>query len=89
MREWRALTTSGDAFPFVPFERVAGIETPTLVLSAGENAGGFNDIVDQALVATIPDSRRVVIPEVSHEMFLDAPDEVLSHLFAFFDSAPG
>lgn len=48
---------------------------PTLVLSAGQNPGGFNDVIDQAIAHTIPGARRVVVPEVSHEMLLDAPDQ--------------
>ncbi len=84
VREWRALTTSRDAFPYVPWSELPEIVLPTLVLSAGRNAGGFNDIIDEALVDRIPGSRRVIIPDVSHEMFLDAPDTVASQLDAFF-----
>lgn len=84
VREWRALTTSRDAFPHISFDQLADIQIPTMVLSAGRNAGGFNDIIDEALVERIPGSRRVIIPDVSHEMFLDAPATVASHLEAFF-----
>lgn len=86
VREWRELATSTDAFPFVPFDRVSEIRVPTLVLSAGNNAGGFNDLIDRALCATIPGAKQVVVPDVSHEMFLDAPDLLLAHLTAFFAS---
>jgi non-heme chloroperoxidase len=84
VHEWRALTTSRDAFPHIAFDQLADIEIPTLVLSAGRNAGGFNDIIDEALAERIPGSRHVIIPDVSHEMFLDAPATVASHLEAFF-----
>jgi non-heme chloroperoxidase len=87
VREWRALTTSRDAFPMVPFDRVAALRTPTLVLSAGRNAGGFNDLVDEQLTALLPCARRVVIPDVSHELFLDAPELTARTVAAFLAEA--
>lgn len=84
VREWRALTTSCDAFPMVPFERVAALATKTLILSAGKNAGGFNDLIDTQLAALLPNARRVVVPDVSHELFLDAPELLARTVAAFF-----
>jgi non-heme chloroperoxidase len=88
-REWRALTTSADAFPFVPFDRVEGLAVPTLLLSAGKNAGGFNDVIDTGLAALIPGARRVVFADASHELFLDAPAPVAATLLDFFAAHPG
>jgi non-heme chloroperoxidase len=88
-REWRALTTSADAFPFVPFERVERLDVPTLIVSGARNAGGFNDVIDAGLAARIRGARRVVIPDAGHEMFLDAPDLVASTLLGFFGSVAG
>ncbi len=86
VREWRALTTSTDAFPFVPLERLGEVNVPTLVLSAGKNAGGFNDLIDEALARMIPGAQRVVVPDVSHEIFLDAPEEAASVVRTFLSS---
>lgn len=87
-REWRALTTSRDAYPLLPLERLAEVAAPTLVLSAGSNAGGFNDVIDETLARLIPAAERIVVPNVSHEIFLDAPDAAASAVKAFFGSAP-
>nr|MBA2667903.1 alpha/beta hydrolase [Trueperaceae bacterium] len=84
VHEWRALTTSADAFPFVEFERVEALETPTLVLSGGRNSLGFNDLIDVRLHELLPNASRVVIPDASHEMFLDAGPLVARTLASFF-----
>jgi non-heme chloroperoxidase len=86
-REWRALTTSADAFPLVAFDDVAALETPTLILSAGRNAGGFNDLIDAQLAALLPNARRVVVPDVSHELFLDAPETMVRTVTDFLQGA--
>jgi non-heme chloroperoxidase len=88
VREWRALTTSSDAFPFVPFDAVSALAVPTLLLSGGQNAGGFNDLIDRRLAELIPGSRRVTVDGASHEMFLDAPEVVASTVAAFLREAP-
>jgi non-heme chloroperoxidase len=87
VREWRALTTSADAFPTVPFDRVAALTVPTLVLSAGKNAGGFNDVIDEHLTLLLPNARRVVVPDASHELFQDAPDVVAGLVREFLAEA--
>jgi non-heme chloroperoxidase len=89
VREWRALTTSADAFPLVPFARVEGLAVPTLIVSGARNAGGFNDVIDAALAARIPGARRVRIPDAGHEMFLDAPEAVATTLLGFFAGDDG
>jgi non-heme chloroperoxidase len=89
VREWRALTTSPDAFPLVPFERVERLGVPTLLLSGARNAGGYNDVIDTGLAKLIPGARRVVIPDAGHEMFLDAPSEVATTLLRFFAGVEG
>jgi non-heme chloroperoxidase len=88
VREWRALTTSSDAFPFVPFDAVAALDVPTLLLSGGQNAGGFNDLIDRRLAELIPGSRRVTVDGASHEMFLDAPEVVARTVAAFLREEP-
>jgi non-heme chloroperoxidase len=88
VREWRALAVSGDAFPRPDPERVRQLRVPTLLLSAGKNVGGFNDLVDVHLEHLLPDVRRIVIPDASHEMFLDFPELTARLMLEFFHQHP-
>jgi pimeloyl-ACP methyl ester carboxylesterase len=73
LREWRALALSPDPFPEIDRDRVRALDVPTLLISASKNAEGFNGFVDGELERLLPDVRRVIVPDASHEMFLDAP----------------
>jgi CubicO group peptidase (beta-lactamase class C family)/pimeloyl-ACP methyl ester carboxylesterase len=84
VREWRALALSGETFPNVDPERVRALSVPTLLLSAGNNALGFNDLIDARLARLLPDVERVIIPDSSHEMFLDFPEVTARTLLEFF-----
>lgn len=85
VREWRALALSTETFPDVDRDRVRGLDVPVLLLSGGKNAGGFNDLIDGELERLLPDVRREIIPEASHEMFLDFPERTAELLLEFFD----
>jgi non-heme chloroperoxidase len=89
VREWRALAASRETFPRIDYERVGALFVPTLLLSGGNNALGFNDLIDGQLERLLPDVRRVVIPEASHEMFLDFPEVTARTMLDFFRSASG
>jgi CubicO group peptidase (beta-lactamase class C family)/pimeloyl-ACP methyl ester carboxylesterase len=89
VREWRALAMSRETYPAVDYERVRALAVPTLLLSGGRNSGGFNDLIDGQLERLLPDVRRVVIPEASHEMFLDFPEVTARTMLDFFRSASG
>jgi non-heme chloroperoxidase len=69
--EWRALAGSPATFPDLDEARIRRLEPPVLLISAGRNAGGFNDLIDGHLDRLLPTSRRLVIADASHEMFLD------------------
>jgi non-heme chloroperoxidase len=84
VREWRALALSPEAFPKIDYERVRALHIPTLLLSGGKNAGGFNDLVDGHLASLLPQVERLVIPEASHEMFLDFPEVTARAMREFF-----
>jgi non-heme chloroperoxidase len=71
VHEWHALAVSAHTFPKVDYDGVRGLTVPTLLLSGAKNAGGFNDLVDGHLLRLLPNAQRVIIPEASHEMFLD------------------
>ncbi len=84
VREWRALALSAHTFPDLNQDRVSALRVPTLLLSGGQNAGGFNDLIDGRLEQLIPGARRVIIPEASHEMFLDFPETTALLMLEFF-----
>ncbi|CAN5550341.1 hypothetical protein BH23ACI1_BH23ACI1_28600 [soil metagenome] len=71
--EWKELAVSPATFPKLDYDRIRSLHVPTLLLSGGKNAGGFNDFVDGHLQHLIPGSERIIIPDASHEMFLDFP----------------
>jgi non-heme chloroperoxidase len=73
VREWRAITTSPVAFPWIGEDRVRALVAPVLLLSGGRNAGTYNDLIDGYLEHLLPNVERVVIADASHEMFLDQP----------------
>lgn len=57
---------------------------PTLLLSAGENARGFNDLIDGHLARLLPKAERGIFPDVSHEMLLDERQAVATAMLEFF-----
>lgn len=84
VEEWHALAVSEHTFPKLEYDRVRALGVPTLLLSAGNNAGGFNDLVDGHLARLLPNSERVIMPNVSHEMFLDDRNASASAMLGFF-----
>lgn len=63
-------------------ERVGRITAPTLVITAGRDVRGINEIGDR-LARDIPDARSAVIQEADHMIPWRAPEE-LSHLVLDF-----
>jgi non-heme chloroperoxidase len=84
VREWRELALSPLAFPPVNDGRMRLLTVPLLILSGGKNAGGFNDLIYGHLERLAPNAQRVIIPDASHEMFLDFPDESARAMLEFF-----
>lgn len=82
--EWHALAVSAHTFPKLADERVRGLTVPTLLLSGGKNALGFNNLVDGRLERLLPNAERVVITGASHEMFLDDPAASAAAMLEFF-----
>ncbi|CAN5367563.1 hypothetical protein BH23BAC2_BH23BAC2_19210 [soil metagenome] len=83
VKEWKALALSADAFPFIDPDRLMSLTTPTLLLSADQNQGGFFDLLDTELSRLIPNSKRKIIENSSHEMFLDNPGETNREILGF------
>jgi non-heme chloroperoxidase len=83
--EWRELAISPVTYPKLDYDRVRRLQVPTLILSGGKNAGGFNDLIDGHLQRLIRGSKRIIIPDASHEMFLDVPQVTAELMQRHFD----
>lgn len=84
VEEWHALALSSQTFPRLAREQVRSPTVPTLLLSGGNSGGGFNDLIDGHLLDLIPGAERVIIPEASHEMFLDDSAASATVMLEFF-----
>jgi non-heme chloroperoxidase len=84
VEEWHALAVSANTYPKLNEEQVRGLTVPTLLLSGGKNAVGFNNLVDSHLEQLLPNAQRVVIPGASHEMFLDDSAASAAAMLEFF-----
>lgn len=74
VQEWKALTFSQDAFPYVDPEKVRNLNIPVLLLSGGKNQGSFFELIESRLTKLLPDNHRAVIENAGHEMFMDNPE---------------
>jgi non-heme chloroperoxidase len=73
VREWKALTTSQDAFPLLQREDAAGIKAPTLMLTGGRTLR-IHQLVNDELERLLPNGERLRIPEATHEMWDEYPE---------------
>jgi len=85
VQEWRALAVSPNTFAKVDYQAVRTLRVPTLLLSGGQNELGFNDLIDGHLHRLLPHAERLIIPDSSHEMFLDFPEVTAQAMLAHFD----
>jgi pimeloyl-ACP methyl ester carboxylesterase len=72
--EFKAETTSDDFWTHVSREDVRKVQAPTLLLSGENTRRMFRLIVDE-LDRWMPNSDYVIVPESTHEIPADAPDE--------------
>jgi CubicO group peptidase (beta-lactamase class C family)/pimeloyl-ACP methyl ester carboxylesterase len=81
--EWHALAVSENAFAKFDYDRVRSLLVPALLLSGGANRG-FNPLIDEHLLRLLPHAERVIIPDASHEMFLDDRVSSAAEMVSFF-----
>jgi len=81
--EWRALTMSKDAFPDLPFTAVSRIKAPTLLLS-GQRSLALAALIDKQLERLLPNNERIILPDATHEMWSDQPEQCRNATLAFF-----
>jgi pimeloyl-ACP methyl ester carboxylesterase len=73
IREWKALTTSQDAFPLISREDARRIKTPTLMLT-GDRTLRINQLVNDELERLLSNGERVRI-DATHEMWEEQPQQ--------------
>jgi pimeloyl-ACP methyl ester carboxylesterase len=81
--EWRALTMSNDAFPFLSLDAVRRIKAPTLLLS-GQRSLPLHSMLDSQLERLLPHEERIILTNATHEMWNEYPQECRSATFVFF-----
>ncbi len=67
IKEWRALTTSSDAFPLITPDEVRGIEIPVLMISGGRSYP-ILQLIDAEIEKQLANGRRVIVPEGTHDV---------------------
>jgi pimeloyl-ACP methyl ester carboxylesterase len=70
--EWDVMLTTGELFPTVTPDAVRSIKAPTLALSGGKSYP-FLGLIDLALMSLLPNAKRIVFPNATHQMWLQEP----------------
>ncbi len=86
-REWQALTTSTDAFPPITVEQIHSIEIPVLMLSGGKTYRMLK-LTDDALERALPQRRRQIVPDGTHEVCSEQPAICAEAIRAFLKELP-
>jgi non-heme chloroperoxidase len=72
IREWKALTTSRDAFPPLSREVVRGLKLPILLLT-GENTLAPLRMINDEMKRLLPNAEKVTIAGATHDMWMENP----------------
>jgi pimeloyl-ACP methyl ester carboxylesterase len=83
-RDWAAQTMSETPFPELSRDAVRGIKAPVLMLS-GSRTIPIHAFVDDELVRLLPVVARVVIPDASHDLWVDQPERCRDATLAFLE----
>ena len=73
VREWKALTTSRDAFPMLHRDSVRNLNLPILLLT-GEKTLAPLRMINNALTQLLPNAEQVSIPGATHDMWIQDPE---------------
>ena len=84
--EWEVIFAGGELFPEIRPDEVAAIKAPVLMLS-GAKSYPFLGLIDQALVALLPGAQHVVLPNATHQMWLEEPQACREAVFRLIDAA--
>ena len=84
IREWRALTTSRNAFPIIEREDIKKIRKPVLMIS-GEKTLPILKFVDAELESLLTNKERVILKDASHDMWSEQPEAVREAVLTFLN----
>jgi pimeloyl-ACP methyl ester carboxylesterase len=73
IREWKALTTSVDAFPMLDRDAVRSLKMPILLIT-GEKSLTLLRMINEELGRVLPNAERVTIPGATHDMWQEQPE---------------
>ena len=73
IREWKALTTSRDAFPMLSRDAVRNLKLPILLLT-GEKTLAPLRMINDALNHLLPNAEQATIPGATHDMWIEDPE---------------
>jgi non-heme chloroperoxidase len=73
IREWKALTTSRDAFPLLSRDAVGSLKLPILLIT-GEKTLAPLRMINDALTHLLPNAEQVTIPGATHDMWIEDPE---------------
>ena len=83
-RDMEALCISSNAFPPVPLDAVSNLGVPTLLLT-GARTTPINTIGFNVLDRLLPNREARVIPDASHELFVESPEASTAAVLAFLE----
>lgn len=81
-RDWAAQSTSQSPFPELSRDAVRHLDVPALLLT-GERTIPVHAMVDAELARLLPNARRVLIPNATHDMWADAPERCREETLRF------
>lgn len=84
VEEWKALTTSRDAFPRLERDAVRELKVPTLLLTGEKTLTAMRLVVNE-LARLMPQAQRVFIPGATHDMWLQEPAKCGEATLAFLE----
>ena len=73
IREWKALTTSRDAFPMLSRDTVASLKLPILLIT-GEKTLVPLRMINDALNHLLRNAKEITIPGATHDMWIEDPE---------------
>ena len=82
IREWRALTTSRDAFPPISREQIRSLKVPVLMLSGGKTYPMLR-LTDDELERHLKNGRRQIVPNGTHDVCSEQPSVCAAAIRAF------
>jgi non-heme chloroperoxidase len=84
LREWKALTTSRDAFPSLDRDAVRKLNMSILLLS-GEKTLPPLRLINEELIRLLPNAERVAVPNATHDMWIEKPEVCGETVRSFLD----